>query len=149
MTGRCEWVGPALVMFDEDHVLEDERIRDLVAKLSDGSIQIANADTTLTPSKEILMSRPKTSSIDSSGLDHITADLSINVYTDGRRTEVLISDPDFDDGKYIAAGVAMRRKGEKPKPDAGIALAMGRALRELSERYFKIARISGLPEAKR
>lgn len=124
-----------------------------MAQLPDGSIQITDADTMLAPSKEILVStfsnKPNKVelSVEKSPLDNEEFVFEANVYTDGRRTEVQITEPDV--GGYIAVGLARRRKGEKPKQGAATALAMARAFRSLSEFYFKAARVQGIPEARR
>lgn len=121
----------------------------ITAQLPDGSLQITNADTTLAPSKEILMPvvNKIEKSVETSPLDNHELTFEVQIYTDGRRTEVQISEPDVDG--YLAAGLSRRRKGEKSKPEAGAALALARALRSLSEHYFKAARVQGIPEARR
>jgi hypothetical protein len=90
----------------------------------------------------------RSSSIETSALDVDEVRLNVLVLTDGSRTEAIISNDATKEDGYLAAGVAKRRKGEKPKPTAAAALATGRALRELAEEYFKQARVNGLPEVK-
>lgn len=66
-------------------------------------------------------------------LDHITStlDLTVETYTDGTTTEVMIVDPENADA-YVGRGVARRRKGDPRNVEVGHNVALARALRDMA-----------------